>query len=87
MRATGGDFSEVAALYSEYYVQTACTVHFEHTYVHTVHLPFSTCSCSLTLWRFIGDLDGVLQHTDREGLGGHGAEVESEVLVHLGTWI
>lgn len=32
---------------------------------------------------FIGDLDTVLEDTDREVFGGHGAEEESEVLVDL----
>lgn len=35
------------------------------------------------LGRFIGDLDTVLEDTDREVFGGHGAEEESEVLMDL----
>lgn len=39
----------------------------------------------LTLGRLVGDLDGVLQDTDREALIRHGAEEKSEVTVDDGV--
>jgi len=49
---------------------------------------FGECSLhvgSQSFRRLVGDLDAVLEDSDREGLGRHRAEVEAEVVVnHLG---